>query len=351
MMAMGPMTFERGDRPAIWFDGQTSRRREVRVRLDGNSLELLASGDAVEFRRYAATALRLGERSRTGPLAVGLPDGGSLWLATPARDLAAALLAASAQRQWVARATASWPAVAACLLALVALLVWFDRQGARLAAEALIGVTPRAIDEAVGRAALKTIEPRWLRPSKLPESRRAEVARRFDEVARLAAPGINVRLQFHRTSDRGSGAGFNAFALPDGTLIVLDGLADALSDDELLAVLGHELGHVVHRHGMKAVARGVGLLTVASMVFGDFSTIAATTVGSIQTLSHSRDAEREADGYARTFATAAALPAGTLAGVWRKFRAYEKRSGGGGLPGWLSTHPSTEERLREAGQR
>ncbi len=43
----------------------------------------------------------------------------------------------------------------------------------------------------------------------------------------------------------------NAFAMPDGTVRVYSGLMDIMNDDELLAVIGHEIGHVAHEHSLK----------------------------------------------------------------------------------------------------
>jgi len=84
--------------------------------------------------------------------------------------------------------------------------------------------------------------------------------------------------------------------------------------------------------------------------FGDFSTVAAAAIASVQGFAYSRDAELEADAYARRFIAAAGLPPTLPAAVWRKFSDEEQRRGAQGLPAWLSTHPSTEERLG-AGQR
>jgi Zn-dependent protease with chaperone function len=160
---------------------------------------------------------------------------------------------------------------------------------------------------------------------------------------------VPVRLVFARLgNERGHEAGFNAFALPHGAIVVLDGLAERLSDDELLALLGHELGHVQHRHGLRAVARGFGLLAVAGAVFGDFSIVVAGAMAGVQNLHYSRDAEREADAFSHRFAAAAGLPPQVTAGLWRKLLAEERRRNITGMPLWLSTHPSTEERLREA---
>lgn len=91
---------------------------------------------------------------------------------------------------------------------------------------------------------------------------------------------------------------------------------------EALAVLAHEIGHVVHRHGMSGLVRSLGLLSVAGTVLGDFSTVAASALGTVQGLRYSCEAEREADLFARRspaptptqlVPTASSLPKGASA--------------------------------------
>ncbi len=412
---------------ATCFDGKTSRRWPVQVQLLHDALRLTpvaeesgvgeSSEAPAEARSYRFAELKLGELWHDAPLAVELPDGGSLWLSGEATSekadkveshevsqLTQALIQrvssvqGSAGKRLPARIIDSWPAVIACLLATVALLVWFDRQGASLIATAALKVIPQSVDHSIGDAALATINEQWLTRTELPKARQLRLKKRFDDVASQMAPDHPVQLRFHRMRSgegssrserkRGGGGGgragsdasteeaaeldvvdaqedeedsaskkprskrdeggFNAFALPNGTIIVLDGLAKGLSDDEVLAVLGHELGHVVHRHGMKGVMRSVGLLSVAGVVLGDFSTVVASTVATLQTFHYSRDDEREADTFGARFAEAAALPAGTIAAMWRKLQKEEQDAGMGGIPAWMSTHPPTDERLKAA---
>lgn len=87
-------------------------------------------------------------------------------------------------------------------------------------------------------------------PSRLPTARQAEISRRFEA---LQAPddGVPAYEIVFRANRR---LPANAFALPSGTLILTDDLVKlAKTDNHLMAVLAHELGHVQARHGLRLV--------------------------------------------------------------------------------------------------
>lgn len=299
--------------------------------------------------RHPLRALALGERWRSGPYPVGLPDGGTLWIDDGDPTWAGvvdALLQASGKRHVTRHLWQSWPAVMVCLALLVAVVVWVDRQGAGLAARAVLPLVPLEIDEAVGRQALKILDADYFAPS----SRAADIhglQRRFHDMARACGQGRTYVLEVRRLRDD---PGLNAFALPDGTLVVLDGMLDILSEDEALALLGHEIGHVVHRHSMRHFLTSIGLLAVAGVVFSDISSVLATQVGGIQWLRYSRAAEREADAHARECLARAGIAPQAMVGLWAKFRAEIDRRGETAPPAWLRSHPDFEERLRAAQQ-
>ena len=323
---------------AAYFDGRSTQRRTAQLTLEAHAL-VLHQGD--EIQRYDARQLSLPEPSAGIARPIGLPDGGTLWLpAEAAAQWLPRLRRAAGQRRGAATLIASWPAVALCLVLLVATLWWVNDEGAGLAARAVLPLVPRTVDQNIGEQAWPAIEKRWLAP--LPDDARCQrLSVRFLPIAQRFYQG-QLRLSCHRTQE---GSGFNAFALPDGHIVILKGLLDVLDDDEVIAVLGHELGHVVHRHTMQALVRSTGLVAAAGVVLGDFSAVAVTATSTLQGLAYSRDAEREADAFALRFLAMAGLQPVVLSRVWRKFADEEQRSGGG-VPPWLSSHPATEERLR-----
>jgi Zn-dependent protease with chaperone function len=92
----------------------------------------------------------------------------------------------------------------------------------------------------------------------------------------------------------------NAITLPGGHVYVFEGLlSKAAAADEFAGVLGHELGHVAHRDGTKAVLEAAGLSLLFGMLLGDFTGGGAVVLAARRVLetAYSRSAEAAADEF------------------------------------------------------
>ena len=94
----------------------------------------------------------------------------------------------------------------------------------------------------------------------------------------------------------------NAFALPGGQVFITQALFSQLkTEDQLAGVLGHEVGHVIHRHGAERMAKmelTKGLTGAAVMASGDYSTAqAAQMIGDLVNMKYGRDQELESIEY------------------------------------------------------
>ena len=134
----------------------------------------------------------------------------------------------------------------------------------------------------------------------------------------------------------------NAFAIPGGFIVVNAGLVhEADSADELAGVLAHEIQHVEQRHSLQILLYQLGWATLLAAVLGDPSTITALLLLEVGNLSFSRELEAAADaGGLETLRQAGIAPEG-MATFFRKLAA----DGDAGAPDWLSTHPSTQDRI------
>ena len=143
----------------------------------------------------------------------------------------------------------------------------------------------------------------------------------------------------------------NAFAVPGGFLYVTRGILTHFnSEAELAAVLGHEIGHVTARHSVEQISRaqlGGLLLGVGSILSEDvrrFGGLAQTGLG-ILFLSYSRDDEHQADMLGVRYSLRKDYDPREAIGVHEMLGRQTEARGGSGIPNWLSTHPSSADRI------
>lgn len=150
----------------------------------------------------------------------------------------------------------------------------------------------------------------------------------------------------------------NAYCMPGGKIMVYTGLIDKLNatDDELAAVMGHEISHALREHGRErmseAYAQQIGLLGLAAVV-GVTTKDKNKTAGAVQiasmvtalglALPHSREQEREADRMGLELSARAGYDPNAAISLWRKMEAQ----GGSKPPEFMSTHPSEESRIND----
>ena len=144
----------------------------------------------------------------------------------------------------------------------------------------------------------------------------------------------------------------NAWAMPGGKMVVYSGLIDKLrlTDDEIAAIMGHEIAHSLREHARERVSRematglGVGVLG-AVLGLGEVGQSLAGAVANVTfNLPHSRGHEIEADRIGVELAARAGFDPHAAVSVWQKML---QASGSSGGPQFLSTHPSPENRLND----
>ncbi len=149
----------------------------------------------------------------------------------------------------------------------------------------------------------------------------------------------------------------NAWCMPGGKIAVYTGIIEKLqiTDDELAAVMGHEISHALREHGRErasqqmAAGAGATLAGVVADIFlpgsGQLATAgagAAAQYGGL--LPYSRLQETEADRMGVELAARAGYDPRAAVGLWQKMA---KLSGGSAPPQILSTHPSNETRMKD----
>jgi predicted Zn-dependent protease len=145
----------------------------------------------------------------------------------------------------------------------------------------------------------------------------------------------------------------NAFCMPGGRIGFFTGIIDKLklTDDEIAAVMGHEIAHALREHGRdrqsKATATGIFSTVVGAAVSAytgyDVRGL-ANTAGQVLVLKFSRDEEREADLVGLDIAARAGYDPRAGIALWNKMAALNQN----GAPiELLSTHPGGEHRIEQ----
>jgi Zn-dependent protease with chaperone function len=135
--------------------------------------------------------------------------------------------------------------------------------------------------------------------------------------------------------------------LPAGTIILTDELVRlAVDDEEIAAILAHEVGHVRNRHALRALLQNSVVAGLIIVLTGDASSATNLAAG-IPTLlaraGYSREFEYEADLVAREYLLANDIPLQRFADIIRRLE--EEQASTGVVPGLLATHPGAEERV------
>ena len=165
-------------------------------------------------------------------------------------------------------------------------------------------------------------------------------------VKSSAAQKTPYQYDFHLLADPNV---VNAFALPGGQVFITAALFSKLeTEDQLAGVFGHEIGHVVARHGAERIAKEEltqGLTGAAVVASGDYNTAqAAQMIANLVNMSYGRDQELQSDDLGVRFMTEAGYNPEALIGV---MQILESASGGQKQPEFLSTHPSPANRVEK----
>lgn len=322
---------------AFYFDGRTSRRHEVTLQLVGTDVVLTGEIE----RRYPLKTADLSEASMGATRRMRFPDGACLEILDNA-GFGRMLEGGGHQDSALVRIYQSWRATALALAAAVALLFAVHRFGVPVLSAQLAQAVPATLEQRVGRDTLAMLDSGPFSPSELPAGRQAEIVRRFRSLSLPSGNDMAARIIF-----RNSRAGPNAFALPAGQIVVTDQLVAGLeSDDELMAVIAHELGHLAERHLLQRLIHTTLTGAAMTLLFGDVSALAANLPTVLLDLRHSRDNELAADDYALRVLRLNGMSPAALASALHRLHALQMtKDQGPSMPDYLSTHPGLAMRI------
>lgn len=145
----------------------------------------------------------------------------------------------------------------------------------------------------------------------------------------------------------------NAYCMPGGKIMVLSGIITKINatDDELAAVIGHEIAHALREHGRERMSQAYvqqfGLRALASLASGSLGNLgmqgAAMGTQLFFSLPNGREQERESDRMGLELSSRAGYNPNAAVTLWQKMGAQSKDA----PPEFFSTHPSSQNRIAD----
>ena len=327
-----------------WHPANSSRAVEAELREEGGRITASGEGTVLAFAVMDRT--EFSPRVGSIPRRVTFPDGSVF--ETRDNDSVDAYLHArrGARSGFVHRLERFHPRLIVLAIAVILLAGSIYRYALPALVEVAVLVTPPFVPQMIGAGTLASLDKTVFKPSELPEAQKQAIAAGFAKLAARSEGGAGAyKLNFRD----GGVIGPNAFALPDGSIVLTDGLVQLAGGEEemVLAVLGHEIAHVEGEHSLRQLYRAAGIAGLVMLIAGDVGSGVEdilTQGGALLALSYSRSAEAEADRRSVELMNAAGYDPIALA---RFFSVLEDKLGDHDKTSILSSHPGTPERQQE----
>ena len=326
---------------ARYFDGRTSRVEEVRlVFSEDGSVTLLGEN---REQAYALQDLDIAPRIGNTVRAILLPNGGKCEVRdNEALDRVLDRYRRAGWQHWVHRLESRWRHVLVAAAFTLGVCWVFVGFGIPWLAERAAHALPTSVVRSLGDGVLEVLDEYALAPTELEPATRQRLQDRFAAMRHFLGTDGDIRLVFRR----GKLIGPNALALPSGVVVMTDELVElAENDDELIAILAHEIGHLQQRHSMRMVMQNSGVALVIAGITGDpfsSSALAAALPTMLIQARYSQAFETEADDFAYDYLVANQIPTRAFSDILTRIAGGD---GDSASERYLSSHPPTRERI------
>ena len=323
---------------AQYFDGLSSASIPVVLRIEQDYLRIEGTG----IKKYwAVSALDISEKLGNTPRIIRHSTEGFCEV-TDLEALATMLHASGTRDRWIDKMQHSFRGAVFSLFLILAFFGVSYQYGLPVLAKSIAMSLPVSSIKMLDAGALDSLDKMFLSPSALPLDRQRAIS---DGFAKLISP--QDKDSYHLVFRKSPAIGPNAFALPSGTIVLLDELV-ALSDndEEIYGVLGHELGHVQKRHGVRMLLQTSIVGLAMTWWLGDVSSILAAAPATLIGAKYSRDMEREADRIGFGVLSEAGYDPRGFVTMFGKLQQAAGVNDNGAFP-YLRSHPLTTERIAD----
>lgn len=342
---------------AEYYDGLSASAKSVTVEVKSGHLQFIVEGKQL---RYAFAEVEVQAKLGAAKRIIDLSDGGRLEAVNI--DVLETAMPSKAAGFWrvlhALENNLGWVLIA--LIGTVLAGWMFLQHGVPKLAEVVAQATPPEMETKLGEQVLKGLDHQYgyFSPSKTKKEKQAKITSALEQLCRT-----NTCPEYQLNFRDGGLIGANAFALPGGIMVVTDGLVKlSKNDNEIVAVLAHELGHVSQRHAFRQSIQGTLAGLVLAAVTGDVSSVGSGLPAVLMQMRYSRQHELEADGFALAALQKSCLPPRAFADilfrlqnqsiqtVGKEGKGKDKKEKPTGVDNpisdMLSTHPNTIERIK-----
>lgn len=333
---------------ADYYDGISPRAKRVLVTIDETFFRFSIPSVHSEYSsnqdfEFLINDCHVQVKLGSGKRLIDLPDDSRL--ETDFQHLEQYLPKKSAHTFWraVHYAETHKAIIAISIAGIVAASLLLLQYGVPVLAKYAAMAIPPSIENDLGKQTLGTLDHEklgYFSATELPITKQHAINNALHAMCNKTNDCPSYQLNFRKSPAIGA----NAFALPGGYMVLTDELvALAKNDDEIIAVLAHELGHVKGRHALRQTLQGTisGLIVIA--ITGDVSSIAAGLPALMLNMRYTRDLETDADNYSLQSLRTACIPSKSFATILLRL---EKSHGGDvSAPEMISSHPDTKVRI------
>ncbi|MDR1461363.1 MAG: M48 family metallopeptidase [Campylobacteraceae bacterium] len=268
-----------------YFDGKSSSPKNVTLELHDNFIHITKLNLSYEFRD-----IKIRAKLKNTPQTVSFADGSYCEL--EASDFFS--LPNSREDKFILKIESKIKYAFMSFIVLVLFVAFYLTYGSAMLANILSPQIPKNIVENISKQTLEFLDEHYMSESKLDKKRQDAIQKQFDKFL-----NENSDFKLHFRASEFFGA--NAFALPNGDIVLFDDLIELEEDAEfrgIIGILAHEKGHVVYMHGLKLLIKSSVSSALIGYLLGDFSGLVTAFSTALIDAKYSRENENAADSYA-----------------------------------------------------
>jgi len=335
----------------LYYNGKNNQSEPIDIECRHQNLTFTVNGNSFHF---PLDKVKIPTRVGSTPRFIELPDGAMIE-SQQHQEIDQILTQFQKKDQLAHVLESKWSLAVILAIIFVITLFYSVKDGIPALAKIASKEIPYSWMKSMSQETLTQLDKKIFKASKLDLQIKQKVQADFQTLQEQFSD-LPLKLQFRD----GGIIGANAFALPDGNIIITDQLVKIMDHHhQTLSILSHEIGHIYHKHSVRSLLQNSAIALIVFVFTGDiqtFSSLAVAAPTALINLKYSRDFEREADVWARTYLKSQNIPLTRFSEALTKLKESKPRRNKKIKIkdddsyielDFLSTHPDIDERIKE----